>query len=156
MLEFYNGKVNKIYKDLMNGSEISRFELDERNKKCYLGDNNGKIRSYNIINGNILKNFKSHNSGIIKIIHCSKNKMLITGSSDLYIRFHSEIDNKDDIYKEICALNNSDIILSEKLILKHFIYNENDNMLIMALSKGIISFYDFNYNKFINDIFVKN
>ena len=151
----FNGKVNKLYEDLMNGAEISTFELDKRNKKFYLGDNNGKIRSYNLINGNILKDFKSHNSGIIKIIHSLKNKILITGSSDLCIRLHSKIDDKDDIYKEIYALSNSNNILREEKLLKNILFNENDNMLIMALNKGIISYYDFNCNKFINDIIEK-
>ena len=47
----FNGKVDKIYEDLMDGNDISIFELDKRNKKFYLGDRNGKIKCYNIING---------------------------------------------------------------------------------------------------------
>ena len=103
-----NGKVNKIYEDLMNGSEISAFELDKRNKKCYIGDNNGKIRCYNLINGILLKEFKSHSSNIINIFHSMKYKTLITSSIDLCIRFHSGIDDNEDIYRETYVLNNSD------------------------------------------------
>ena len=152
----FNGKVNKIYENLMNGAEISIFELDKRNKKCYLGDINGKIRCYNLINGILLKEFKSHNSTIVKIIHSNKNKILITGSSDLCIRFHTGIDDKDDIYKEVYILNNSNNIPEEKKILKNILFNENDNMLILSLSNGWVSYYDLNYNKFINETFEKH
>ena len=149
-----NGKVNKIYEDLMNGSEISAFELDKRNKKCYIGDNNGKIRCYNLINGILLKEFKSHSSNIINIFHSMKYKTLITSSIDLCIRFHSGIDDNEDIYRETYVLNNSDN--DEKKTIKKILLNEDDNMLIIALSNGWISYYDFNYNKFINDKVSKN
>jgi len=146
-----NGKVNKMYEDLMNGVDISVFELDKRNKKIYLGDNNGKIRCYSLINGILLKEFKSHSSGIVNIFHSMKYKMLITGSFDLYIRFHSGIDDNYDIYKEVIVLNSSGNNSSEKKYLKKIVFNEDDKLLIMALSNGTISYYDFNYNKFIND-----
>ena len=152
----FNGKVNKIFENLMNGAEISNFELDKRNKKCYLGDINGKIRCYNLINGILLKEFKSHNFGIIKIIHSLKYKMLITGSSDLCIRIHSGLDDNDDNYKEININNYLSNIIKEKKFLKNYIFNEDDNMLIIALSNGWVTYYDLNYNKFINDNSEKN
>ena len=152
----FNGKVNNIYENLMNGAEISTFELDKRNKKCYLGDTIGKVRCFNLINGILLKDFKSHNSGIIKIIHNLKYKMLITGSKDLCIRFHSGLDEKEDIYREIYVMNNSNNILRENKFLKNLVFNENDYMLIIALSNGLLSYYDFNYNKFINETIVKS
>ena len=152
----FNGKMDKIYENLMD-NEIAIFELDKRNKKCYLGDNYGKIKCYNLINGVMMKEFKSHNAGIVNIIHSLKNNgILYTGSSDLYIRIHSNIDDKEDAYKEMNILNNSIDLIQEKKILKKFLYNETDNMLIMALSNGYISYYDLNYNKFINDIFKKH
>ena len=101
----FNGKVDKIYENLMEGNDIAIFELDKRNKKCYLGDNNGKVKCYNLINGLLLKEFKSHNSAIVNIIHSLKyNGILFTGSSDLYIRLHSNIDDKEDFYREINIL----------------------------------------------------
>ena len=151
----FNGKVDKIYEDLMNDSEITIFELDKRYKKCYLGDNIGKIKCYNLINGILLKEFKSHNTGIVNIAHSLKYNILITGSFDMYIRFHSNIDDKEDIYKEIYILSNSLNVTQESKVLKKFIFNENDNILIMALSTGYISYYDLNSNKVINDSFKK-
>ena len=147
-----NGKIDKIYEDIMNGNEISSFEFDKRNKKFYLGDNVGKIKCINIINGVLLKEFKSHNNGIVNIIHSLKyGGILFTGSRDLYIRIHSNIDDKDDIYKEINILKNSIYITQESNFLKNVLFNEIDNMLIMALSNGYIYYYDLNYNKFINE-----
>ena len=151
----FNGKVNKIFEDLMNGADISVFELDKRYKKCYLGDNNGNIRCYNILNGLLFKDFKPHKSGIVSIIHSLKEKILITGSVDLCIRIHIDIDNDEDIYKEIFILNSINSI-QEKNRLKTVLFNEDDNMLIMALSKGMISYYDFHYSKFINDTIEKD
>ena len=148
----YNGKVNKIFEDLMKGVDISYFELDKRKKKCYLGDNIGNLRCFNLINGILLKEFKPHNNEIVSIIHSIKYKILITGSSDLCIRFHSEIDNNDDSYREIYIINNLNNALQEKRRLKHFIFNEDDNMLIISLSNGMISYYDFNYNKLLNEV----
>ena len=52
----FNGKMDKIYENLMD-NEIALFELDKRNKKCYLGDNYGKIKCYNLINGVMMKEF---------------------------------------------------------------------------------------------------
>ena len=118
-----NGKVNKMYEDLMNGSDISVFELDKRNKKIYLGDNYGKIRCYSLINGILLKEFKSHISGIANIFHSMKYKMLITGSFDLCIRFHTGIDDNSDIYKEVMVLNNSGNNSNEKKYLKKIVFN---------------------------------
>ena len=152
----FNGKVDKIYEDLMDGNEIAVFELDKRKKKCYLGDNTGKIKCYNLINGILLKEFQSHNVGIVNIIHTLKYEgILFTGSVDLLIRIHSNIDDKEDIYREINIINNSINITQGKNILKKFFYNENENMLTMALSSGYLYYYDLNYNKFINDIFKK-
>ena len=152
----FNGKVNKIFENLMNGAEISIFELDKRNKKCYLGDIIGKIRCYNLINGILLKEFKSHNFGIVKIFHSLKYKMLITASSDLCIRLHSGLDNNDDIYREININNYLSTILKEKKFLKNFSFNESDNIIIIALSNGWITYYDLNSNKYINDNSEKN
>ena len=91
----------------------------------------------------MMKEFKSHNAGIVNIIHSLKNNgILYTGSSDLYIRIHSNIDDKEDAYKEMNIINNSIDLIQEKKILKKFLYNETDNMLIMALSSGYISYYD--------------
>ena len=152
----FNGKVDKIYENLMDGNEIAIFELDKNYKKCYLGDNYGKVKCYNLINGLLLKNFKSHNSAIVNIIHSLKNDgILFTGSSDLCIRLHSNIDDKEDFYREINILNSSNNIEQEKKLLKQFLYNEIDNMLIMYLSNGFIYYFDLNYNKFINDILKK-
>ena len=152
----FNGKVDKIYENLMDGNEIAIFELDKRNKKFYLGDNYGKVKCYSLINGLLLKDFKSHNSSIVNIIHSLTNDgILFTGSSDLFIRLHSNIDDKEDFYKEINILKHSMITEEGKKILKQFLFNEIDNMLIMYLSNGFIYYYDLNYNKFINDIFKK-
>ena len=152
----FNGKIDKIYEDLMDGNEISIFELDKRNKKFYLGDRTGKIKCYNLNNGILLKEFKNHNDTIVNIIHTLKDgSILFTGSADLYIRIHSNIDDKDDIYKEINILNNLLYMNQERNILKKFLFNEIDNMLIMALSSGYIYYYDLNYNKFINETFKK-
>ena len=151
----FNGKVDKIYEDLMNGNEIAVFELDKRKKKFYLGDNNGKIKCYNLINGLLLKEFKSHNDGIVNIIHSLKyGGILFSGSVDLYIRIHSNIDDKYDIYKEI-NINNTIYFTQENNILKKFLYNESENMLLMALKNAYIYYYDLNYNKFINEPFKK-
>jgi hypothetical protein len=80
-----------------------------------------------------------------------KYKMLITGSFDLCIRIHIGIDDSTDIYKEVMILNNSGNNSTEKKFLKKIVFNEDDKILIMALSNGTITYYDFNYNKFIND-----
>ena len=130
----FNGKIDKIYEDLMDGNEISIFELDKRNKKFYLGDRTGRIKCYNLNNGILLKEFKNHNDTIVNIIHTLKDgSILFTGSADLYIRIHSNIDDKDDIYREINILNNLLYMNQERNILKKFLFNEIDNMLIMAL-----------------------
>jgi hypothetical protein len=42
--------------DKRTNAELSAFCLDNRNRKCYLGDTSGSIRVFNVSNGVFIKN----------------------------------------------------------------------------------------------------
>ena len=150
-IKFWNlltGKVKKMYEDFLNGAELFIYELDKRGKKCYIGENTGKVKCINLLNGKITKEFKQHNSSIVNIFHSLKLNILITGSTDMCVRFHTGIDDEEDIIREIFALPIDNI---EKNSLKSLILDENEKMLIMALTTGWISYFDLSRYKFSND-----
>ena len=150
-IKFWNlftGKVKKMYEDFLGGGELFVYELDKRGKKCYLGENTGKVKCINLLNGKITKEFKQHNSAIVNIFHSIKLNILITGSSDMCVRFHVGIDDNEDVIREIFALPTDNI---EKNTLKCLLLDENEKMLIMALSSGFVSYYDLSKYKFSND-----
>ena len=151
--KIFTGKVYKIFEYLMEDIGITAFEIDNKEKKFYLGDNSGRIKCFNLLNGNYIKNYKSHKSEIIHIIHSSKNNLLITASSDLYIKFHSDKDEeeKSSIIREISARSLISFSWKDKILIKNIILNEDNKTFIIGLSSDSIKFFDIEHYKFIND-----
>ena len=150
----FNGTCKQIFEDPLKGSEITAFTCDKNQKRFYLGDINGKIKNFNIADGSFLKEFHSHKNEITYIIYSSKYEFLISCSSDLTILIQADDQIlKTDVIKEI---NLSYLLLNislkdNKNLIRGFKYNEDKNTIIIALYDGIISYYDIDHLKFIDN-----
>jgi hypothetical protein len=52
--------------DKRTNSDLSSFCLDNRYRKCYLGDTSGSVRVYNISNGVFIKNVNHDDDNELK------------------------------------------------------------------------------------------
>ena len=149
----FTGKMHKIFDNLMEDIGITAFEIDNKEKKFYLGDNSGRVKCFNILNGNPIKEFKSHKMEILHILHSSKYRIIITASSDLYIKFHNDKDEeeKSSIIREISVRPLTSLSLKDKILIKNILLDEISKTFIIGLSNGNITYFDMNYYKFINN-----
>jgi hypothetical protein len=132
----FNGKLYKVYEEFLSNSlsEITSFCTDKIINKLYLGDNNGKIFCINLNYGNIIKEYSSHNSEIIKICHSKKDNLLISLSNDNVIKIHKDKEYDDNIViKELIleSINVTTINLSDEY-----------SRLIIGTKQGEIKYYD--------------
>jgi len=132
----FNGKLYKVYEEFLSNSlsEITSFCTDKIINKLYLGDNNGKIFCINLNYGNIIKEYSSHNSEIIKICHSKKDSLLISLSNDNVIKIHKDKEYDDNIViKELIleSINVTTINLSDEY-----------SRLIIGTKQGEIKYYD--------------
>ena len=149
----FNGKIHKIYENLMEDIGITAFEIDKNEKKFYLGDISGRIKCFNLLNGNYIKDYKSHKTEISYIIQSSKYNILITASSDLHIKFHLDKDEeqKSSIIREISAGSLTSFSWKDKITIKNMILDENSQTFIIGLSNGTIIYFDMVHYKFLNN-----
>ena len=149
----FNGICKKIFEDPLKGSEITAFTCDKRLKRFYLGDINGKIKNFNMNDGSFLKDFHSHKNEIISIIYSSKYEFLISCSTDLTILIQSDDQIlKTELIKEI---NLSYLLMSTSLkdnknLIRGLKYDEERNIMAIALFDGFVSYYDVERLKFID------
>ena len=69
--------------------DITSFTHDIHYKKLFLGDSKGRIKSFSLESGDLIKQFESHKEEITDIIYSFKFDYLITCSTDLIIKFHN-------------------------------------------------------------------
>ena len=165
----FNGKLIKIYSDLMdndnkntntiknNDCEITCFEHDSSYKKLYLGDSLGRIKSFYLLTGDLIKQFEPHKSEIIHIIYSGKYDYLITCSTDLKVKFHKDKEQIDNNYKvlremELIPEKKKKNMEIEKIFLKKFILDEEKALLISCLSNGLMIELDIEHFKIINEL----
>jgi len=117
-----NGKLIKIFRDLMTEEKISKEENSQRfenannininyditayaydihYKKIFLGDSTGRIKSFSLESGDLIKQFESHKEEITDIIYSFKFDYLITCSTDLIIKFHKDNETLNESNKPI-------------------------------------------------------
>ena len=139
----FNGKVVKIYDNVMNNNEITSYTTDLSLKRLYLGDNYGKIKNFNMNNGSFIKDFNSHFSEIIGLLYSDKYSLLISLSTDGKIKFHNDKNIfETNVIKEIEMThpNITSITLSEEY-----------SRLIIGLENGFVKFFDIEHIRFDAD-----
>ena len=164
-----NGKLIKIFSELMdnenmnkntikiNDYEITCFEYDTNYKRVYLGDSLGRIKSFYLSTGDYIKEFEPHKYEITHIIYSNKYDYLITCSSDLKVKFHKDNEQKDNNFKVIRDMDlipekKKNNIENKKINLIKIVFDEEKGILISCLSNGLITEFDIEHFKIINEI----
>ena len=151
-VKFWNiltGKLEKVYNDLVIISEITAYCIDEEFKIFYLGDSNGKTKSYYLSSGEYLKDYEQHKEEISYIFSTKKYNYVITCSKDLCIKIHKETEFNIVVVNEFypTGLNNSPFL--EKNLLKKVSLDEKKSLLLVSLTNGWIINYDIDHFKFL-------
>ena len=142
----FTGKIKKVYEDPMS-NEITAFTIDKNYKRSFLGDNTGKIKCFNMKNGNYLKDLEPHSVEINILLHSLEMNIVISCSIDDVIKIHDDTELTDSevlksLYpqekqvKALCIL-----IVSEK-------ENTCHKRLAIGLNDGIIKFYDIEHYRY--------
>ena len=135
----FNGKVKKVYEDPMN-SEITAYAFDQCKKRVYIGDTSGKIKNFNMNNGNFLKDFESHNKEVVSLIYSDKLEMLISFSPDFILKFHEDKELLEtSLLKELNLL---------QMNVKSINAAEHQRRLLLGSSTGQVKFYDYEHLRF--------
>ena len=140
----FNGKVSKVYDNLMENNEITTYVTDKSLKRIYIGDNMGKIKNFNMNNGSYLKDFLAHDLEILQLIHSEKFEMLISLGSDKIIKFQNDKTLfETELLKEIDMklTNVSTICLSEEYC-----------RLIIGSHYGLLKFFDVEHLRFDSEV----
>ena len=176
----FNGKLIKIFRDLMSEEKLNlednphRFENVNNNdinydltafghdinyKKLYLGDSTGRIKSFYLETGDLIKQFEPHQTEITDIIYSFKYDYLITCSTDLIIKFHQDNQQSNDNNKSIrefeLIYEKKKIQIEsriKKIFLRKIVLNEEKGVLITCLSNGYIKELDIEHFKFIDEM----
>ena len=137
----------------MENGEITCFCFDKDMKRLFLGDNNGRIKNFNLSNGTFIKEFSQHNKDVVNIMFVTKLNMVVSISSDQMIKFHTDEELLEThLIKEVIIDPLITIKSKEKLILKYAILDDPNTMIIMGFNNGRISLYDISHLRFDGDI----
>ena len=147
----FNGKLEKVYNDLIIISEITAYEVDEDFKRFYLGDTGGKVKSFYLSSGEFLKEFESHKEEITFIFSLKKYNFLITASKDLCIKIHklNDINNNNSVLNEFYPCRENGSPFQDKNLLKNISLDEEKGLLLISLTNGWIIDYDIEHFKFL-------
>ncbi len=140
----FNGKVSKVYDNLMENNEITCYITDSSLKRIYIGDNLGKIKNFNMNTGSYIKDFKPHDLEILQLIHSDKFQMLISLSSDKIIKFQ-----EDKALFETDLLKEIDMKISNVSTLA---LTEEFNRLIIGSHNGSVKFFDVHHLRFDSEV----
>ena len=139
----FTGKIKTIYEDPMN-NEVTALAVDKNMRRVFLGDNAGKIKNFNMKNGNVLKELEAHNSEIRFICHSLTLNIVVSCSRDNVIKIHDDKEvNESDVKKEITIHNGQvkAVVLCEKFA-----------RIVIGLSSGLIRFYDIEHLRYDSDL----
>lgn len=131
-----SGKIQHVFRDVIKGDISSAF-LDKYQRKIYIGDSTGRIRSVNIKNGAKIKKFSRHKEEITELLHWAENRTLISSSWDKLIKIHddSRINEENTVRYEIS-------LHQENVSSISFHYFEHSPLILLASGSddGLIHF----------------
>jgi WD40 repeat protein len=145
----FTGKIKKVYEDPMN-NEITAYTIDKNYKRSFLGDNTGKIKCFNMKNGNYLKDLEPHDVEINILIHSLELNIVISCSIDDVIKIHDDTELTDsNVLKTLLPQEKQVKALSILIIPERDKANALHKRLAIGLNDGTIKFYDIEH--FRND-----
>ena len=143
MWNIFTGKLKKVYEDPMN-NEITALAIDVNMKRAFLGDNTGKIKNFNMKNGNLLKELESHSNEINILVHSLTLNIVVSCSIDNIIKIHDDSElTESDVKKELFIQNGQ---------VKCISICEKYSRLAIGLSTGQIKFYDIEHYRYDSDL----
>ena len=83
------GIITKIYKNVVK-SDISIIELDDMERKCFIGTIEGEIVSIDIFSGLLINSYSAHQQEISILMYNNLHKLLISGGWDKRIKIHND------------------------------------------------------------------
>ena len=87
------GKLQSVYRELSSG-ELTVIILDQRQRKVFVGDSDGRIFTVNIKNGAKMKKFEKHNKMITDLAHWtsddSAQRRVVSVSREETVNIHDE------------------------------------------------------------------
>lgn len=139
----FTGKIKELYENLLNGGEISVYSFDQRMKRIYIGETSGRIRNYNMNNGEFIKEFQPCPNSVNFLLHYEKKNIVIAVVKGGIIRFYDESE-----------LTTTSIIKDIKIegVIKAIALDEDKDMLSMGMMKGNCLFYDTIHYRFESDL----
>jgi WD40 repeat protein len=84
------GSLKQVFRDLIEG-EISYVCFDNRKRKLFIGDVDGRLILINILNGVQMKYFSKHKNYISSLAYYNFGKKLISGSWDGLVKIHDDM-----------------------------------------------------------------
>ena len=147
----FNGKLEKVYNDLVIISEITSYAVDDEFKRFYLGDSGGKIKSFYLSSGEFLKEFESHKDEISFIFSLRKYNFLITSSKDLCIKIHklNDLNNNNSVLNEFYPCREDGSPFQDKNLLNNISVNKEKGLLLISLTNGWIVDYNLENFRFL-------
>ena len=88
------GQPLKTYSDVTQAPIISLC-LDDRQRKFFVGDANGRVTCHNYLNGVEMKEFESHDSEVTCLLYVDEDKCLVSASWDRAVCIHDDMDNDE-------------------------------------------------------------
>jgi WD40 repeat protein len=145
----FTGKIKKVYEDPMN-NEITAYTIDKNYKRSFLGDNTGKIKCFNMKNGNHLKDLEPHDVEINILVHSLELNIVISCSIDDVIKIHDDTELTDsNVLKTLLPQEKLVKALAILIIPERDKGNALYKRLAIGLNDGTIKFYDIEH--FRND-----
>ena len=79
----------KNYQNIVK-SDISIIELDDRERKCFIGTIEGEIISIDLFSGLLINRYCSHEHEISMLMYNNTHKLLISGGWDRKLKIHND------------------------------------------------------------------
>jgi WD40 repeat protein len=76
------------------GAELSSCSLDGRRRKLITGDNAGRIRVHNYLNGAMMKELDPHKGEVTALVYCEEEGLVVSTSWDATIHVSDELDQE--------------------------------------------------------------
>lgn len=157
------GKLIKVFSEVIDkrtNAELSAFCLDNRHRKCYLGDTAGSIRVFNISNGVFIKHVNHEDDNELRI---KRNQLLkkdkakeisnleFVNFNDYLMLLSTTWDSKLKVFDEE---DPDETFMLRKSTGGHFkddisalAFNEHLSLIATGSRSGIVCIWDFETNK---------
>ncbi len=103
-----------MYKDVID-TEIAIMELDNRQRRLFLGSIDGDIVALDVFSGLTIAKYSNHAQEISMLLYNDENQLLITGGWEKRIKIHNDtqhlerIENRENVLRNINNVSEKDL-----------------------------------------------